>query len=79
MCGLQYCLPLASVSVPPVVTRLPWQFSREGGEEIEEGPCDDDIVVKGDEESNHEHSHTDTLEEWHHLPYGDGAFPTELA
>lgn len=62
-----------------MVTGLPRECGREGGEKVEEGPGDDDVVVEGDEEGNHEHANTHALEEGHHFPDGDGAFPPKLA
>lgn len=35
-------------SIPAVVTLKPWQFAGHGGEQVVEGPGNDDIVVEAD-------------------------------
>lgn len=71
--------PSAGRGVPPVVARLPWQLGGEGGEEVEEGPSDDDVVVERNEEGDHEHADANALEKRHRLPDSDGTFLPILA
>ena len=46
-CGIVTDDGAALVTVPPMVTGLPGQGALEGGDEIEDGPGHDDIVVGG--------------------------------
>ena len=47
--------PGAGRGVPPVVAGGPGQRGREGGEDVEEGPGEDHVVVGPDVEGQHEH------------------------
>lgn len=62
-----------------MVAWLPWQLGSEGGEEVEEGPSDDDVVVERNEEGDHEHADPNALEKRHRLPDSDGTLLPILA
>ena len=53
----------AEWSVPPVVTAGPRQLTGEGHEEEVEDPCDDDVVVDGDDGGHNDHAPAQTCTE----------------
>ena len=53
--------PPAGRRVPGVVTGRPGQAGGEGGEEVEEGPGDENVVVDTDVQGQHQHPVPDTF------------------
>ena len=71
--------PPAGSRVPGVVAVGPGKAGGEGGEEVEEGPGDENVVVDADVKGQHQHTEPDPLKEGTDVPDLDGTLGTELA
>lgn len=70
---------MLTVGVPPVVAGAPREAGGEGGDEVEERPGEDHVVVDADEAGHQEHGVAEALEERRDRPDRDWSLRGVLA